>query len=853
MEEHEPPAEDIFIDLQSSDEDVQEGFLDGTNSEQSADLHQPESLDNAVSGSMVSQPVPSPPSSPTQSSAESIEQRVPEGPVEPLLLAIGLWLEKSGCSRQDYTRLREVFLLSHHLYNQGIDLHLPLKLDTLKRQVRGHLPILKLKRKAIHTSFTKLASLPARGKKKRIQVERLTWLYWYDPLDLVMNILSATQLTEKMHFGLAELVDDPTEYWQSTSWAGSNLSTSGHFCVARDGQHILVGDMVKFERTVEGFSRGRVMSVYIDRRLDSPQHNTVVVHVQVILGPSDIGKLVDVGDDLTQILVDLDPQELIIWENEVLTLTPDTVLFHLDISLDRTWDGEDECRAPDPGEFLINKMFNSDDGSCTPLRLRPPLRGELEMEHFGRDQLCAFATSDMPRLSLPIILFVDDFGVHRNMYRALKAFYWIPANLPYPERRKLANVFTFSLGPHGADLADIINAFKKAYTALAEGVVLEINGQMTLVRAFIITMIGDMPQQADNSGFLRHNATYGCRSCMCPKAKYHDLTSTYPRRYHWDVTQKRQHGETLDLVLSRPYDVPHSEWRGLGRVLQGLLIQEVLTAAGREAYLRHFQSFHFPPGWGRIQSPLLYIWSWSLTEAGRATLLTPLVLRCHSRPGWFRMRFVQELSRVVGDTGLSPTENVIRAYTVIAKTNAATGRQAAHSIESIHELVLQARTVYQQLLQAATNVRRSGQQPVAEDDDDDASSADEQVEEGFSRMLDPVDNGEDIDVSSSDQELEVPATEAASASTDPKSKYERLQQLPNVHIGRHIWQNIAEYATVMNCNVLAGESRFFKGLADHAAPANLMGYLFAIPGRTTRPFPRALSKPGSRLYSRART
>ncbi|KAL8915963.1 MAG: hypothetical protein Q9208_008763 [Pyrenodesmia sp. 3 TL-2023] len=39
----------------------------------------------------------------------------------------------------------------------------------------------------------------------------------------------------------------------------------------------------------------------------------------------------------------------------------------------------------------------------------------------------------------------------------------------------------------------------------------------------------------------------------------------------------------------------------------------------------------------------------------------------------------------------------------------------------------------------------------------------------------------------------------------------------------------AQFATVMNCNVLPGELKHkdFKQLADHAAPQNLMGYLFA--------------------------
>jgi hypothetical protein len=71
--------------------------------------------------------------------------------------------------------------------------------------------------------------------------------------------------------------------------------------------------------------------------------------------------------------------------------------------------------------------------------------------------------------SLPIILFIDDFGVHRNMYRAIKAFYWIPANLPYAERRKIANVFTYCLGPQRANVEDIVHNLRPGMAQMLEG------------------------------------------------------------------------------------------------------------------------------------------------------------------------------------------------------------------------------------------------------------------------------------------------------------------------------------------------------------------------------------------------
>jgi hypothetical protein len=57
------------------------------------------------------------------------------------------------------------------------------------------------------------------------------------------------------------------------------------------------------------------------------------------------------------------------------------------------------------------------------IRRMEPTRGELEIEHFGRDTSEEFTdTEDHSTRFLPFVLFIDDFGIHRNMYCASKAF-----------------------------------------------------------------------------------------------------------------------------------------------------------------------------------------------------------------------------------------------------------------------------------------------------------------------------------------------------------------------------------------------------------------------------------------------
>ena len=90
--------------------------------------------------------------------------------------------------------------------------------------------------------------------------------------------------------------------------------------------------------------------------------------------------------------------------------------------------------------------------------------GEQDNQTWTRRQTCArlqqvyrhMILSDFNTRVFPNLAFIHDFGVHRNMYRALKAIYLIPAYLSDEERRKIANVFTLTLDPHAANMqADV--------------------------------------------------------------------------------------------------------------------------------------------------------------------------------------------------------------------------------------------------------------------------------------------------------------------------------------------------------------------------------------------------------------
>ena len=166
------PLKEYFLDFDSIS-DTESDRSEVTHSEfipQSTSANTSSRYPILSSSSQPSTSSPSPSASP-----ETIGARYTARPLAPLVLAMGLYFEKSGESREDYRRLREILqLLSTPPFTPVDMTSLPRKLDTLKKQIRQHLPMLKLMRKAIMVSVEKQASFPAQQKKTSFIINRLS-------------------------------------------------------------------------------------------------------------------------------------------------------------------------------------------------------------------------------------------------------------------------------------------------------------------------------------------------------------------------------------------------------------------------------------------------------------------------------------------------------------------------------------------------------------------------------------------------------------------------------------------------------------------------------------------------------
>jgi hypothetical protein len=115
----------------------------------------------------------------------------------------------------------------------------------------------------------------------------------------------------------------------------------------------------------------------------------------------------------------------------------------------------------------------------------------IEVLYYNRAALESFKGDNL--ISLLFILFIDDFSIYKNIYRALKGFYIILASLNYKERRKSLNKFILILGLYGTPLKAIINNLALFIKSLARGIYIEINKREILIKAFLITLMSDMP------------------------------------------------------------------------------------------------------------------------------------------------------------------------------------------------------------------------------------------------------------------------------------------------------------------------------------------------------------------------
>ncbi|KAF1816009.1 hypothetical protein P152DRAFT_388332 [Eremomyces bilateralis CBS 781.70] len=458
-------------------------------------------------------------------------------------------------------------------------------------------------------------------------------LFFFNPIYLFQAILSST-IRERMHIGMAHFVDEPAELWHSTAWASSIRYSSGEFPRLPEGQVVFPSDIVLYQCN-EAICRchtdadknhiGRILSFGRDYRSQREHRGpigSVVVEVQKIVPFID---LMDTRRDLLLMIIKLDPlpenKELVILEDDISmvlesALTPYT--FNFDIFLDYAFESSVKLRDDKShiqGQLFIRRIFRGDN--IRPLNQSRAIRGQIEIAEYGRQYLVDKFSKSSNIISIPLLAFLDGFGLFRNMYRTIMGFYLLLAPLRSSDRNKRQNVFPLTLGPHGSNFTEVTDALRGRITQLERGIDMLITGKQFTVCVSVMAYIGDMPQQQTNSGFRSVAAESTCRMCLVETAQRGllDFDIEARGRYHYEVIRQRASirsrpnkiqrkitadklgmeaedpalmklSPALDLVLSRPPDPFHSELNGITKLTHLLWNGDLLTKKAAAEYER---------------------------------------------------------------------------------------------------------------------------------------------------------------------------------------------------------------------------------------------------------------------------
>ena len=64
------------------------------------------------------------------------------------------------------------------------------------------------------------------------------------------------------------------------------------------------------------------------------------------------------------------------------------------------------------------------------------------------------------------------------------------------------NAYTITLGPHGSNFNNVVNAIQTSLKVLDQGCPIVINGKQCIVWALVTAFLGDMKQQLENAGCM---------------------------------------------------------------------------------------------------------------------------------------------------------------------------------------------------------------------------------------------------------------------------------------------------------------------------------------------------------------
>ena len=763
-------------------------------------------------------------------------------------LAFGLWCETTGISRNDYAGLLEVLGLLQDLNEIKT---LPKTITTIKKHVSAQLPLIKLRHQDVAVASSRIPTGKQKSLRKimaAMKKQSTESMHFFDPTSLFSTIIASDRFREKIHIGMAHFVDRPSELFESMAWATSIRAASGQYARTPNGRPVFPSDSVYYRcENMECFCNdaeatkshmGRILAVGRDLTASAIIPGGIQLIINPLLPPSQFRERFDLRSNAnSKELVLVTRQFERQYEQQVVSIESS---IYYDHDFEGFGDPANAKKTLYSTRYVVRVCYDSRTRGFDPLSLCPPTRGELELAQYGRPRLAALA--DERCISIPVLTFIDAFGLYRNMYRALLGIYAMPAGLNWRERKRQANMLALALGPHAASFEDIIRVLQPGLSCLDEGTKINVNGEEVTLLVFTLAFLGDMKQQNESCGLLSALGNRGCSKCLIPKDRKQDLSYNIMlnARSHYQILQQRAKADamnpraaknyldglnmqaqqtplvriapTLDLIRSRPHDPAHSEFSNLGKEAQRCLLDAILVEDAIPIYQAHLSHFPFPPGWARLQS-LHHLGSYQMQEVGRLSIITPILLRIFLKPDHVRPLYLKAVQSVMTPSmQLHDVDAIVACFAAMAKTNTLILALSMSPNDRTNLLteMRASRKAYQRLYQCAALASASGFKhghlPISSRNTTPAvSQAPDEEEEG-----DDEEEYEASDLHSlgrSDYESLRESFTVDGTVSKKSLAFKKHMMRPSVHVGLHYGEVAEEYATPNNVNCLAGENK----------------------------------------------
>ncbi|KAI0996591.1 hypothetical protein K3495_g11591 [Podosphaera aphanis] len=292
----------------------------------------------------------------------------------------------------------------------------------------------------------------------------------------------------------------------------------------------------------------------------------------------------------------------------------------------------------------------------------------------------------------------------------------------------------------------------------------------------------------------------------------------------------------LDTILSRPINPMHCEFLGLSRRLYALIVDKILQTKAFPTITTVFRGLQLPTGWSRIQSMEKHIGSWTASDAAKASITMPILLRQWLHRQYVRPDYLAALSRSAPKSSrLSHITDDINYIVFCSAQFAESCSIISSKIISVadqaryNDVVLAGRKYWLQLIKAGSSLQVTKTIPLRVEPSrrQVLSASRGSVYLNSPRMDIPTDESFYDAASESSAEPYTPAFSRYNARQ--LSQLTRLQQtenlvqstggvdnLPNFHTGAHFELMRQEYGNLWIAIVFWGEDkhRFFKDRAS---------------------------------------